>query len=125
MCGGLIKDIGDVAVDILVDPLVDVAKDVVMDVTGQSAVLEQQRANADAQAQAILASSLAAAQAAQAQAGAAAASINTQLRQEEIAQQAADKLGVLEQGPTVTQGADVVQKKVLRRQAKFRIGPSV
>ena len=125
MCGGLIKDIGDAARDIVIDPIMGVAADVVMDVTGQSDILDQQRANADAQAQAIIASSLAAAQAAQAQAGAAAASINTQLRQEEIAQQAADKIGVLEQGPTVTQGEDVVRKKVLRRQAKFRIGPSV
>ena len=125
MCGGLIKDLGDAAVGLLVDPLVDVAKDVVMDVTGQSAILDQQRANADAQAQAILASSLASAQAAQAQAGAAAASINTQLRQEELGQLAADRLGVIEAGPTVTQGADVLQKKVLRRQAKFKVGPSV
>jgi len=125
MCGGLIKDIGDAAVGVLVDPIVGVASDLVMDVTGQSAILDQQRANADAQAQAILASSLASAQAAQAQAGAAAASINTQLRQEELAQQAADKLGVIEAGPTVTQGADVIPKRVLRRQAKFKVGPSV
>ena len=124
MCGGLVKDLGDAAVGLLVDPLVDVAGDLVMDVTGQSAILDQQRANADAQAQAILSSSLAAAQAAQAQAGAAAASINTQLRQEDVARQAAEKLGVVEAGPTVVQGADMIPKQVIRRRARFKVGPS-
>lgn len=123
LSGVVIDAVEDVATGVL-DPIMGVASDIVMDVTGQSAILDQQRANADAQAQAILSSSLAAAQAAQAQAGAAAASINTQLRQEDVARQSAEKLGTVEAGPTVVQGADLIPKQVVRRRARFKVGPS-